>query len=270
MLTYDGTAALSLSNGFFYLSLTRSPLEALVCEYQTTDGDWHDILINHWKVDPDEISQIVHELNLRQSSTIENLDGRTIRWWTDPKKIQAAKDHTEPDGPPRSQNEVKFQIAYVSLRASFGNSIPDKENPILTNSILRQWDRYQGHASVFTERKGIVIKIESSPDGDWGVFKNPEIPGTRQRLEENFVPPNEVTDANIALNLGQKYTYIGTDRNRYQIWAAPYRRAFGRKTINVPKEEKGFPPLVCPACGGVLGIWSKGITEQKCRLCGTI
>lgn len=269
-LTYDGTAAISLSNGFFYLSLARSPLGNLGCEFETTETNWQEILVNHWKIAPDDLAQTVHELNLRQSSTIETTEGKVLRWWVNPKQRKTAIDHTEPDGPGRSKNEIIYQIAYESLRASFGNSIPDKEYPILTNSILRQWERYDGHASVFTEKKGIVIKMESSPDGGWGVYKSPEIHGTRQRLEENFVPPNEVTDAIIALNLGHNYTYIGTDKNRYQIWADPHRRAFGRKTINVPKEEMGFPPLVCPACGGVLNMWTKEMTQQKCKLCGTV
>lgn len=227
-------------------------------------------MLSDWRMAEEDLPDLVEQLNRGQSAEGVNLDGETIRWWVNPKENRSGMEGPPIKKAPVPLNEtLLIKFATNCLVKAFSGAILEHEIPILAKSIANQWNTFDGFACIMTENEKMVLELKKRPNGSTNVQSSEEKCPVRSRLEGMGVPPSEVVEAIARLNLGQIYHCVGSDGNQFEVWQEPHKDQLAKRSIRPHKKSFG-DPFVCPACGGVLGLWKPSDTQQKCNLCGNI
>jgi len=266
-LTYDGTAALHIGSALLFLSLTRSPLGAYSLISEPGTSNWVKELVEDWKVPEHRLQGLMDQLNLTQSAEITNSEGLVIRWFVNPKERRCGIEHNSPKDVPPPTVTVKLVRVAALLEKAFSEQIPENEIPILAQSIVDQWDRFHGHAAIFTEDARFSLFFEMEKEGGYSITTKEVKFKTRKGVENLGIPTEHVVAIIAQINLGRNYSFVDENGEQVDFWQEPDQQRFMKR---IRGTEKKAPPFVCPGCGGVLGLWKEGINQQKCVLCGLI
>lgn len=84
-LTNDGYAGFVLPTRqcWFLMVVTGNGLEV---GFDEVEGSWGHVLSHEWRVDEEEIPQLLHRLNVCQAATCRTADGLTVRLRIEPKE----------------------------------------------------------------------------------------------------------------------------------------------------------------------------------------
>jgi hypothetical protein len=99
-ITYDGSAALFLGGQQVDLAPGRTPPGKPRGVAGPAPHGWLRQLTRDWKVSPDDLPEVIGQLNRGQSAEVVNADGVPLRLWVNPK--MPARCGASPAGQPRS------------------------------------------------------------------------------------------------------------------------------------------------------------------------
>ena len=266
-MTYDGHAALVVKDALCFLPLTRTPLGAFAFRIIPGKSNWTEILQRDWHMAPEDVPEMIEQINRGQSADGTNRDGKVVRWWVNPMEQHSGVDGQPIKKEPGSNNSAKLRVIMETLESTFTGVLLEHELPILAQSVSDQWDKFDGYAAIMTEQEKVYIRMKRRPDGTIQLQSREERFSIREQLEELGVPSGEVVEAIARLNLGQIFPFVGSDGQSYEIWQEPHMERVTQRRVRDPKKTYG-DPYICPACGGVLGLWKPSDTHQKCNLCG--
>lgn len=233
-MTNDGIATLFLDGNQLFFTLKRSPLGALSVSVEPHPHPWVETLMEEWDVSEDEIPNIMHQMNLGQSAEFLNQQGEKIVWWVKPKDRSSLMQKPPPANDPEIPlSEGLLNAARRSLQDCLCRGIPEEEIPTLANSVVKQWEMFDGKSAIFTEKLLIIINMSTLEDGRLTVLTDYKPINCVKILEKLGVPSNEVWMAISWLNLGKGILFKGKDGNVFELFYDPRSDAFeSRKPTN--------------------------------------
>jgi hypothetical protein len=267
-LTYDGNATLFLGGEQLNLRLDRSPLGKLRILEEVAPPAGVRWLAEQWKIDPQELPDLYAQLNRGQSADVINDDGIPLRLWVNPR--ERSRGVESPDRPPKPTGwkpDYRKVAAYNLWR--YSRELDPAELEQLTDSVVRQWQRYQGHACLFFQGARVTLSLTETADGSCVTTTK-----TASRLEAALasydVPPDDIPDLIVKINLAQEIEFRNSKGILCRLWHDP-RAGQLCCTASAPPQlgmPRGFPPLFCPNCGATLLVWEEGQQQQACLWCG--
>lgn len=270
-ITYDGHATLFLGDRQVYLVLGRTPLGNPCVVPEPGLSGWVRELTEDWKVDPDDIPDILDQLNRGQSAEAVNADGIPLRLWVDPgERGRGVEPLVEEDIPPGAARDYR-KIAASELVRHFGDELGLEELDKLACSVAGQWRRYDGHACLFIDgHEQFHFQITEHGGGMCDVVTRQLRIDLDAVLSDCGFPPDVFPAVIARLNLGQEVEFRDRRGVRTRLWHDPKARRMCFQPLDPvgPTPMAAGPPFLCPNCTAVLPPWPGGETQQTCPLCG--
>jgi len=90
--TYEGHAALFTDDVRSWFSLSFPSKDGVQLDCSDTPENAVRAFAEDWQIDPDQFTEIITDLNLKQSAEFVNRSGRRLRLWVDPKERRLSID----------------------------------------------------------------------------------------------------------------------------------------------------------------------------------
>ncbi len=269
-LTYDGHATLFLGEEQVYLVLGRTPLGRPCVVPEPAGHAWVRQLTRDWKVHPDDLSEVLDQLNRGQSAEVVNADDVPLRLWVNPEEKRRGVEPLVPEAsrPPAARDHAR--IAADVLEEQLGEGLDPAEMVQLARSVAQQWRRYDGHACVFLDGdQRLELRLREQADGTCEVAARRVGGGLERSLSSLGCPPEALPELIARINLGQAVGVRDRDGVRGLLWYDPQvgRVCVQRLDPVPPAPPAVTPPILCPRCGAVLGPWNPGQRQQTCCHC---
>jgi hypothetical protein len=269
-LTYEGHASLFLDEEEVHLALGRTPLGRRCVVPEPAGHGWVRQLTRDWKVRPDDLPEVLDQLNRGQSAEVVNADGVPLRLWVNPKEKRRGVEPLVREGFRPEVTRDYVRVAADALEEQLGEGLDPGEVEALARSVAQQWRRYGGHASLFLDGgRRLDLKLGEHGDGTCEVAAS-RTSTDIERLVSSLGPPPEVIPDLIArLNLGEEVGVQDRDGVQGLLWYDPRaKRVCARCLDPVPPVVPAVaPPALCPGCGAVLGLWRDRERQQTCSHC---
>jgi hypothetical protein len=268
-ITYDGNAALFLGDRQIYVMLGSTPLGTPVPVPEVARLGWIKQLTRDWKINPDNLSDVLGQLNRGQSAEVTSEDGIPLRLWVNPKERSRGVEPLVKRPIPAGTKRDYLKIAASELEHQFGEGLPPDEMDALARSVAKQWQKYGGHACLFIDgEQQVFFKLTEEIDGGCQV--------TTQRLAVSLEPlltslgfsPEMIPEVVARINLGQEVELRDKQGVPSVLWHDPKARRVLVKPLESTRSSS--PPIFCPRCNAVLAPWKAGEREQTCRHCGQV
>jgi len=133
-ITYDGSATLFVGEQQVYLDLGRTPLGNPCVVPEPALQGWMRQLTQDWKVSPDDLPEILDQLNRGQSAEVVNGDGVPLRLWVNPKERSKGVEPLVKETIPAGMKRDYFKIATTVLEQQFGEGLDPEEMDELARS----------------------------------------------------------------------------------------------------------------------------------------
>jgi hypothetical protein len=270
-VSYDGNATLFLGGRQVYLVLGQTPLgKPCVVPLAAPEG-WLKQLSREWKVRPDDLPEVLDQLNRGQSAEVVNAEGVPLRLWVNPReKSRGVEPLTEANTRPVAKRDY-LQMAAAELVEQFGVSLDPEEMDGLARSVARQWQRHEGHACLFVGgHQQLVLTLNENPDGACEVVSR-RVAVDLEAALSTFGFPSEVLPQVIAgLNLNQEIDFRDRQGVRCRLSFDPEAGRIDVRPVDLvsPATPIQTPPVACPKCTAVLRLWQDGERQQTCQHCG--
>lgn len=165
-MTYDGNATFFVGEDQIYLTVGKTPLGNYSIIPQPSPPGWLDCLVDDWKINPEELPGILEQLNLGQGAETTNAEGIPLRLWVNPKeRSQGVEPLVKRPLPPGTKKDYR-KIAGKELAKHIRMLVDDEEMAVLADSVVRQWQQFQGHASIFLNKdRQVALKLTEQSDG---------------------------------------------------------------------------------------------------------
>jgi hypothetical protein len=204
-LTYDRNAVLIIGERLMYLVLSKTPLGRWRVVPTNERMRWTQ-LSEDWKIDLDELPNIIKRLNLAQSAELTNLDGLPIRLWVDPKKrgrgVEPLVNRPLPSVLPKRDYH---KIAGRALQAELGSTVAPDEMEALTRSVAAQWQQHEGHACIFLDKnRQLILTLTEQPDGGCNMTVRRQTVNLEPVFASLRLPTDAIWEAIVRFNLGEK------------------------------------------------------------------
>ncbi len=262
-VTYHDKATLFLEEDELYLRLGKTPLGKLSVIEEPVLCGWMGRIIRDWEIDPEEVPEIIEQLNRGQSAEVTNAQGIPLRLWVNPEERGRGVEPLVKQPRPSAVKRDYHKIAADVLAQQFGPDVEGDELEALAGSVVRQWRRYEGVASIFLETQQLVFVLTELAEGHCRVDTMQRTADIRATLLSLGVPPELVPEAVVRMNRGQDLEYDDGKGARRRLW---HDSRAGEVCVETPGALRDAPPF-CPSCGAVLSPWG-GDREQACPLCG--
>jgi hypothetical protein len=270
-ITYDGSATVFLGEQQVYLVLGRTPLGKPCVVAEPAGHGWVRQLTRDWKVSPDDLPEVLDQLNRGQSAEVVNGDGVPLRLWVNPKeKRRGVEPLVKEDVRPGGTRDY-CQIAADELEQQFGEGLDSEEMDELARSVARQWQRYGGHASLFLDgHQELDLKLNEQGDGTCDVVTRRVSVDLEPPLCSLGFPPEVLPELIAQINLGQEIEFRDRKGVHSRLWHDPKARRICVQLLDLvlPAVPGMAPPVLCPKCTAVLRLWRDGECQQTCPLCG--
>lgn len=270
-ITYDGNATLFLGERQVYLVLGQTPLGHPCVVPEPGLYGWMRELTQDWKVSPDDLPDIIDQLNLGQSAETVNGDGIPLRLWVNPKERgRGVEPLVKEDARPGTARDYR-RIAASELVRHFGDELDPEEMEELACSVASQWQRFDGHACLFIDgHEQFHFKITENGNGGC------ELVTSQFRIDLNAVlsdygfSPDVFSEVIARINLGQEIEFRDGQGVRSRLWHDPKARRICLQPLDPvwPTPMAVCPPFLCSKCTAVLRPWREGEGQQTCPLCG--
>lgn len=269
-ITYDGNATLFLGDRQVYLVLGRTPLGNPCVVPEPGLHGWVRELTGDWKVSPDDIPDILDQLNLGQSAEVVNGDGIPLRLWVNPRERgRGVEPLVQEDIPPGTKRDYR-KIAASELVRHFGGELGSEELDELACSVASQWQQFDGHACLFIDgHEQFHFRITEHGGGSKLVTRQLRI-DLDSALSSFGFTPDVFPEVIARLNLGQQIEFRDRQGVHYRLWHDPKARRLCHQPLDPvpPAPVASLPPFVCPKCTAVLRPWRESEAQQTCPLCG--
>jgi hypothetical protein len=270
-LTYDGSATLFLGEEQVYLVLGRTPLGRPCVVPEPAGSGWVRRLTRDWKVSPDDLPEVLDQLNRGQSAEVLNGDGVPLRLWVNPKEKRRGVEPLVKEGIRPGATRDYYQIAADELEQQFGMALEADEVEALARSVARQWQRFEGHACLFLDgHQQLDLTLKEQGDGTCEVVATRMSTDLERFLSSLGFPPEVLPEVITRLNLGQEIEFRNRKGFHARLWHDPKARGiYVWEPGPVQPALPGMtPPVLCPRCTAVLRLWRDGERQQTCPLCG--
>ena len=270
-ITYDGCAALFLGGQQVDLAPGRAPLGKPRGVAGPAPHGWLRQLTEDWKVSPDDLPEVIGQLNRGQSAEVVNADGVPLRLWVNPKEGSRGVEPLVREGFRPGAKRDYGKVAATALEQEFGGGLGSEETDELACSVAKQWQRHGGHACLFLDgRRQLHFRLTEHGDGSC------EVAATRVGVDLGPVltslglPPEALPELIARLNLGQEVELRDGRGTASVLWHDPQARRIcvrqaGPARPAVPAQAA---PALCPRCAAVLSPWREGERQQTCPRCG--
>ncbi len=270
-ITYDGNAVVFVGEQPVYLVLGKTPLgKPLVIPEPGLPGGMKR-LARDWKVNSDDLPEVIDQLNRGQSAEVINGDGIPLRFWVNPKERSLGVEQlVEVKVPPGTERDHR-KIAADMVEEYLGAALDPKEMDDLACSVAKQWQQYSGHACLFlSAHQQLSLKFKEHGDGTCNVACGKVRVELGPVLASYGFSPEVVGEVIARINLGQEIEFQDGQGGRNRLWHDPKERRICVKRLDVvqPAVRDVMPPFLCPKCTAVLSPWWEGVRQQTCPLCG--
>jgi hypothetical protein len=274
-LTYDGNASFFLGEDRqVALLLERTALGKIRVRTGTIVSRWIPLLYRHWKINPDDMPDILDQLNWSQSADVVNADGVALRLWVNPKEQKQGVEPVDPDGSRRrtaSEPEDYQRMAANMLDGNLAADLEADELDQLVESVTKQWRRFDGWACIFLDvRRLVYLLVRPKGDGNYDQLGKRVNIDLVDHLAKFGVAAQDVPKALARLNLAESFEFEDEKGFRRRLSHDPKAQRFIiDPPVGRPQSSKPVtPPAVCPRCTAVLPPWREGEGRQTCRFCG--
>lgn len=270
-ITYDGNATFLFGDEQIYLSLARTPLGRLCIREEPVVQGWSQQLQEDWKINPEDLSDIMAQLSLGQSAEVTNSEGVALRLWVNPKERSRGIEELDPQPPPPGWKRDYRKIAADVLKEQFGASLEATEMEAIVCSVAKQWQQFEGHACLFLDgNQQLSLVLTERDNGNCNVAGRWIPVGLESLLFSLGFSPEVVPEVIASINLGLKIEFRDRKGVPSALWHDPKdRRITVRPLVAAPPPpQSSAPPSFCPKCGAVLNLWDKTEQRQTCPLCG--
>lgn len=266
-ITYDGHAAFFVGDRQLYLDLGRTPLARPVVVPEPGLSGWTRQLIQDWKIAPDDIPALFDQLNVGQSAEAVDREGVALRLWVNPRERSRGVDPQGTEARPAVARDHR-KIATDSLIQHFGGELGPEETDELARSVASQWQRFDGHASLFIDgRTELHFRIAERAGGGCEVVTSEIRISLDAALSACGFTADVFPDVVARINLGQQIEFRDRQGIRTRMWHDPKARRICHRPLD-PVPPHVSPPPFCPKCTAVLLPWRDGERQQTCPLCG--
>lgn len=268
-ITYDGHAD---PEHQIYLHLARTPLGRPHPIPEAGLLGWIDQLATDFQIDPEDVPDMLGQLNRGQSAEVVNREGVPVRVWVNPKEKSHGAEKLVRQVVPGPLKRDYIKIAAHELTQQFGESLDPDEMNILVHSVARQWQKFGGYACLFVNDQQLMTVLTEQPDGGCNTktrWIDVEINATLTSLgfSEDAIP-----EVIARLNCGQEIEFRDGQGVAWLLWHDPRQRKIvkDRLTARQPAPASGGLPIFCPRCTAVLTPWKATDANQTCPLCGHV
>jgi hypothetical protein len=239
-ITYDGTATFFLREQQIYFGLARSPLGRFFVAPQPDLPGWMNRLREDWKISPDDLPDVMRQLNMGQSAEVTNTDGIPLRLWVNPKERSKGVEPLVKEPVPPGRKRDYRKIAGHQLERQFGTTLTADEMESLACSVAKQWQQYQGHACLFLNgEQQLHFILTEEENGGCNVVTERRSINLESSLSSLGVPPEVAPDLIVPLNLGQEVEFRGKSGSPSVLWHDPRTEQFLIREINPIPPARG-------------------------------
>jgi hypothetical protein len=270
-LTYDGTAAVFLGDEQVYLALGRTPLGRPCVDPEPAGQGWVRRLTRDWRISPEDLPEVLDQLNRGQSAEVVNGDGVPLRLWVNPKERRRGVEPLVTENVCLPAARDYCRMAADELEQQFGDGLDPEEVDELARSVAGQWRRYDGHACLFLDgRRQLVLTLHGHGDGTCEVVTGTMSVELDRLLSFLGFPPEVFPELIARINLGQEIGFRDRSGVQSRLWHDPKARGVCVRPFDpvLPPVPGLAPPILCLKCTAVLRPWRDGEQRQTCPLCG--
>jgi hypothetical protein len=260
-LTYEGHATLFLEDEQVYLDLGRTPLGKPCVVPEPAGHGWVRQLARDWKVHPDDLPEVLDQLNRGQSAEVVSADGVPLRLWVNPRERRRGVEPLAREGYRPTVTRDYGRMAADALEDQLGEGLGPGEMDQLARSVAQQWQRYGGHASLFLDgHRRLDLKLNEHGDGTCEVVIGRAGAGLERCFSSLGCPAEKFPELIAGINLGQEVGFRDGRGAPWVLWHDPQAgRVCVRRLDPVPPAVPAMaPPVLCPNCTAVLRLWRGG------------
>jgi hypothetical protein len=269
-LTYGGHAILFLDGERVSFDLDQSRPDKLRLGQGVVPGT-RELLERwqiDWKIDPEAWPDIFDQLNRGQSAEVINNDGVALRLWVNPNERKIGVEPPDKCRTPPGWKPDYHKIAADGVWRFCRDREPDEVEKLI-DSVVRQWQNYEGHACLFFPGARVAFRFTQLEEGS-EVTVNERSFQVEASLASLQVRPEDVPEMIDRINLGQEIEFRNSKGESCRLWHNPKTGCFASRPIAPPRPgvPNGLPPLFCPECAATLLPWEEGQQQQHCPWCG--
>jgi hypothetical protein len=240
-ISYDGHATMFLGGQQFYFELGRTPLGKPCINPEAGKYGWMNRLKEDWKIGPDDLLEVLDQLNRGQSAEVVNSEGIPLRLWVDPKeKSRGVEPLVKENRTPPKRNYRK--MAADQLEQEFG-----------------------GYACIFVSpQEQLDLTFQELGDGMCRAVTERRRSDLESLLSSLGFSCEIIPEVIARLNLNQEVEFQDKEGIPSILWHDPKAKKMTLRKIS----QARTPPILCPKCTGVLMPWREGEQEQTCVNCG--
>jgi hypothetical protein len=269
-VTYDGRATMFVGEQQVYLVLGKTPLGKPCVVPEPASYGWTNRLREDWKISPDDLPEVINQLNRGQSAEVINADGIPLRLWVDPReRSRGVEPLVKENIPPRRKRDYR-KIAVCELEKQFGPALDADEMEALACSLAKQWQQHEGYASLVVDaQEQFDFKLTEHGDGTCDVVCRRMGVDFEPLLSSLGLAPEAWTEVIARINLGQQVELRDSNGVPSVLWLDPRGGGVRVRSLNPapPAAGPAMRPFFCPRCGAVLSVWEEKERQQTCPLC---
>ena len=156
---HDGNATLFIGDRQIYLTLGMTSLGQLRLVPVAGVHGWLNQVIRDWKLDTEVLPEIIGQLNRGQSIEVIDHDGLPLRLCVDPKERRNEVERLVKEPNPPAPKRDYHKIAAGQLEQVFGSELEPEAVDELSSSVVKQWQNYDGHASLFDDDSSSLSRL---------------------------------------------------------------------------------------------------------------
>ena len=271
-ITYDGNATLFIGDRQIYLTLAMTSLGQLRLVPVAGVHDWLNQVIQDWKLDTEELPEIIGQLNRGQSIEVVDHDGLPLRLCVDPKEKRNGVERLVKEPNPPAPKRDYHKIAAGQLKQVFGSELEPEAVDELASSVVKQWQNFDGHASLFDDDQQFSFTFTEKDGGFCEVVASRSSVNVESELSSLSVRHDMITAVIFRINLGHRVEFLDTKGVPSILWHDPKTNRFMARAITSRPTVEGtdMRPILCPHCRAVLKPCSETERHQTCRACGRV
>ncbi len=267
--TYEGKAALYLGDRPVYFVVKQTPLGRPYAVSNPGNPTWLSEVVRTRKIAAESVPDVIEQLNRGQSAEVTNDEGLPLRLWIDPSEGKQGVEWLVERPSPTEGTKNYHRMASFELRQYFGPKLAADELEALTDSLARQWQKYEGHACLFVEGKRIRFRLSERLEGGSHVATYREDTRIEEFLRSLGFADNALSQALAQINLARKVEFRDRLGQRSFLWHDPKDLRIIVETHREPSPPAaGESPLFCPHCNAALLPWVNGEPPRVCGQCG--
>jgi hypothetical protein len=268
-ISYAGHAILFLGDLQFGLDLKKTPLGGICLNPEPREPEWLALYAHDWKIKSEDVPMIFAQLNRGQSAEAINAEGLPLRLWINPlERTQGIESLVQTPISPKEKPYRK--IASGLLEKHFGPRLPADEKESLADSMVEQWQMFQGHACIFNGGSKVVCILTEQPDGCCGTTVEKQKSDIEAVLCSIGFPSEDIPEVLAKINLNKPLEFHDKRGVRCRLWHNPQTREIYCAPLD-PVPQQSVPPaaapIFCPQCQAILQPWQEGQRQQHCPLC---